>query len=311
MKKNVKIVPYNSNWPVLFEAEAIRIKSSLENNFVAIHHIGSTSVPGLDSKNKIDICLQVKEGNVAISALEELGYEYSGEWNIPFKYGFRYRKEISINLHMFDFGHPVIELNLLFRDSLRQNEQIRKEYTKLKHEILEKPNSHKKEHKYFYNYTLHKNYFIQKTLKNYNFKKRYIQYCNHKEEWEAANRLQDQCYIEDTKHFDKQKCTSGHIEHKHFILYNGVDIIGYTKIYIKQNKQANISIFTIDSKQRKKGFGREFFELIEKWLRCNNYKNVSVMCSEISIGFYKKLGFILGTDEKQSTSQYHTLTKAL
>ncbi|HHD4626847.1 TPA: GrpB family protein, partial [Legionella pneumophila] len=41
----IKVVSYDSNWPVQFEQEAERIKKALGSNCIEIHHIGSTSVP--------------------------------------------------------------------------------------------------------------------------------------------------------------------------------------------------------------------------------------------------------------------------
>lgn len=38
--KHIEIVPYNHNWPQMFEAEATQITKALGNNLIAIHHIG-------------------------------------------------------------------------------------------------------------------------------------------------------------------------------------------------------------------------------------------------------------------------------
>lgn len=157
-------------------------KKKLASNCLHIHHIGSTAVPGLSSKDKIDIVLQVSDYKSAIISLENLGFEYRGEWNIPFKYGFRYRHKISINLHMFDFVHPTIESALLFRDYLRYNSSVRNEYQKLKYTILSNPSSHHKSHPFLYNYTLRKSSFIKEILKKIGFSQLYIQYPADEEE---------------------------------------------------------------------------------------------------------------------------------
>ncbi len=44
--KEIKLVPYDKDWPKVFETEAIKIREALSQNCVAVHHIGSTSVPG-------------------------------------------------------------------------------------------------------------------------------------------------------------------------------------------------------------------------------------------------------------------------
>lgn len=55
MKKIIEIVPYDPNWPHVFEQEAMLIRQSLGDNCLEIHHIGSTVVPQLDGKRSIDI----------------------------------------------------------------------------------------------------------------------------------------------------------------------------------------------------------------------------------------------------------------
>ena len=37
--KNIEIVPYDSNWPSVFEHESHSIKQALGDNCVEIHHI--------------------------------------------------------------------------------------------------------------------------------------------------------------------------------------------------------------------------------------------------------------------------------
>lgn len=44
---NVIVTAYNPNWPALYEQEAQAIRQILGKELIAIHHIGSTSVPGL------------------------------------------------------------------------------------------------------------------------------------------------------------------------------------------------------------------------------------------------------------------------
>ena len=55
----VRLVPYNPQWPELFEREASRIRAALDAHWVTIEHVGSTSVPGLVAKPILDILLVV------------------------------------------------------------------------------------------------------------------------------------------------------------------------------------------------------------------------------------------------------------
>ncbi len=83
--RKVEVCAYDLKWPLMFEEEADKIKAVFGDEIVAIHHIGSTSVPGLKAKPVIDIIPVVK----AISVVHhynrqmiEIGYEPMGEYGI-------------------------------------------------------------------------------------------------------------------------------------------------------------------------------------------------------------------------------------
>ena len=61
--RTVIVVPYDDKWPEMFEAESLLIKTLLGGVAKDIHHIGSTSVPGLSAKPIIDILLEVSDIN--------------------------------------------------------------------------------------------------------------------------------------------------------------------------------------------------------------------------------------------------------
>ena len=71
MKKIIEVVPYDPSWPHIYEKEAALIKEALGDNCVTIHHIGSTSVPGLASKPKIDAIAVVQDPLSARDQLEK------------------------------------------------------------------------------------------------------------------------------------------------------------------------------------------------------------------------------------------------
>src|SRR5262249_45358012 len=57
----IQIVDYQPEWPQLFEREAERIRAVLGNRVLLLEHVGSTSVPGLAAKPRIDIVLVVAD----------------------------------------------------------------------------------------------------------------------------------------------------------------------------------------------------------------------------------------------------------
>ena len=141
----VEVIPYNPNWALLFEQEAKKIQSALRKSFVAIHHVGSTAVPDLAAKPKIDIIAEVNNLSFPHKNLINLHYEYRGGFNLPLRKSFTYRsKNLNVNLHIFEKDDPEVELNLLFRDHLRHNDTDKKEYEKLKFQLIKDETSHKK-----------------------------------------------------------------------------------------------------------------------------------------------------------------------
>ena len=83
---NIRVVPYNPEWPAAYEHEAATIARILGNELVAIYHIGSTSVPGLAAKPVIDIMPTVRSIEAIDrfdASFEVLGYECMGEFGIP------------------------------------------------------------------------------------------------------------------------------------------------------------------------------------------------------------------------------------
>jgi len=59
----VVIVAYDPAWPGLFEREAQRIRAVLGPRALLVEHAGSTSVPGLAAKPRIDIILAVADSS--------------------------------------------------------------------------------------------------------------------------------------------------------------------------------------------------------------------------------------------------------
>src|SRR5215471_2194090 len=55
----VLLAEYDPGWPGLYEREAARIRSVLGDRVLLLEHVGSTSVPGLAAKPRIDMLLVV------------------------------------------------------------------------------------------------------------------------------------------------------------------------------------------------------------------------------------------------------------
>ncbi|MEM1126032.1 MAG: GrpB family protein [Bacteroidota bacterium] len=134
----VLVVPYDPHWPTLFEAEAAAIQTALEGAVVALHHIGSTAIPGLHAKPVIDVLVEATEVaqiDALTPAMETSGYEAMGEYGIA---GRRYfRKDDregrrTHQVHAFVAGHAEVERHLAFRDFLRAHPAWAAAYSALK-----------------------------------------------------------------------------------------------------------------------------------------------------------------------------------
>ena len=134
----IQIVDYDPEWPRLYEREAERVQSTLGDRVLLIEHVGSTSVPGLAAKPKIDMLLVVANSadeSAYVPALEAAAYVL--KIREPDWYEHRMFKgpDTDINLHVFSSGCREIDHMLLFRDWLRSNESDRRLYERTKREL--------------------------------------------------------------------------------------------------------------------------------------------------------------------------------
>ena len=137
----VVLAPFDPVWAQQFDTLAHDMKSVCGDRLVAIHHIGSTSVPGLAAKPLIDMLPELRrhdEGPSLARLLEPLGFIYFGAYGIAGRHFFRRKDSLSVNVHMFETGHIEIERHLAFRDALRADEQLRAAYQHLKEELATK-----------------------------------------------------------------------------------------------------------------------------------------------------------------------------
>ena len=132
----VIVTDYNPQWPDIFEVEANRLREVFGEELIAVHHIGSTSVPGLKAKPIIDIMPVVRDIKVVDEFNDKmmgLAYEPVGECGIPGRRYFRKGEEVRTHqIHIFQINSRDIERHLAFRDFLRQHAYEAKKYGELK-----------------------------------------------------------------------------------------------------------------------------------------------------------------------------------
>ena len=136
MKKKINVVPYNSNWPNIFQVYSNELKEILKENYIEIHHIGSTSVPGLCAKPVIDIMCVVKDLKQAKETLIQAGYESKGEFNLPLRLFFEKKQTNHVHVHAVLKNNGEIAWNLTFQNYLRKNSEARDMYAKTKLDLI-------------------------------------------------------------------------------------------------------------------------------------------------------------------------------
>ena len=219
--------------------------------------------------------------------MEAIGYKYRGGFNIPLRRSFTIRTvDRNINLHVFEENDPEIELNILFRDHLRESPSARNEYELIKYKLIAEESSHEKNDSIYRGYTLGKHDFIQNILKKSGFNKYRFVLCTHTIEWAAAKHFRDTYFFE-----DPYTWTFNHEEHAHLVLYQGTEIISYAHIQFWPNQRAAIRIIATDENKRNQNSGSVFLALIEKWLKNLGVKSIHAESRQSSLRFYLKNGY--------------------
>lgn len=142
------MVPYDPNWPVQFEEERRRIVEAVGHIVAGVHHVGSTSIPGMPAKPILDIAVllhKFEDGERCIEPLESIGYFHKGmdEVDIPgdrfFLRGHPPQEGCADGevirthvLHMYTLDSPIKRNHIAFRDYLIADPEVAAEYARLK-----------------------------------------------------------------------------------------------------------------------------------------------------------------------------------
>ncbi|PWT86799.1 MAG: hypothetical protein C5B57_00425 [Blastocatellia bacterium] len=137
----MEIVDYDPDWFGDFEAERQRISRALGSLARRIDHNGSTSVRGLAAKPILDIQISVEHLHPLSTyegLLATLGYvhvPHSDDSFCPF-----FHKPTTWphthHIHVVQAGGDEERRTLAFRDYLRANEAVAREYEQLKRELV-------------------------------------------------------------------------------------------------------------------------------------------------------------------------------
>jgi GrpB-like predicted nucleotidyltransferase (UPF0157 family) len=144
----ITIVPYKPSWPEAFREIAGPLRLAVGDAALAIHHIGSTSVPGLAAKDIIDIQMTVADfDQIPVAKVEALGYTFRnftltdhcppGMEIAAIELEKRYFAcaDRPIHLHVRQLGRFNQRYPLLCRDYLRTHPMAANAYAEIKRQL--------------------------------------------------------------------------------------------------------------------------------------------------------------------------------
>ena len=136
----VRLVDYTERWPELYRREEALLRVALGDLALDIQHVGSTAVPGLRAKPILDIAVGIAQLDAALACrapLAPLGYEYADWANIPDDYVFGKGRARTHLVHVVAHGGTRWNAYLCFRDALRADPALAREYEALKLRLSE------------------------------------------------------------------------------------------------------------------------------------------------------------------------------
>lgn len=138
----ISIVEYDLSWPDQFAEQALPVSAVLAWWLDGrVEHVGSTAVPGLAAKPVVDMLAPVRslaDARGAVPMLETAGWLF---WPDDPGRGYRLwflrpRPEARTHhLYLIEHGDVHAIALVAFRDALRGDEKLRREYATLKREL--------------------------------------------------------------------------------------------------------------------------------------------------------------------------------
>jgi GrpB-like predicted nucleotidyltransferase (UPF0157 family) len=131
----IEIVEPDSTWPAQFDALAARIRDALGDHALAVHHVGSTSVPGLAAKPIIDIDITVadpRDEPTYVPALEAAGFSLRIREPGWHEHRLLVADDPRANVHVFGPDSPELVRHRMLRDWLTEHPDDRDRYAAAK-----------------------------------------------------------------------------------------------------------------------------------------------------------------------------------
>jgi GrpB-like predicted nucleotidyltransferase (UPF0157 family) len=136
-KKQLRLLPHDPSWKNDFQAEKERILSLVTDSNIRIEHVGSTAIPTIHAKPILDIAILcgAKGLEPVVNALESLDYDYRGQFDEKQGHFYAVLDSGEIRLcqaHIYTEPNADWHSKLKFRDVLRENNKLAREYNDYK-----------------------------------------------------------------------------------------------------------------------------------------------------------------------------------
>ena len=165
-KGSVQLSDYDPEWIKLYDKERHYINNCIGNLALDIQHIGSTSIPGLKAKPIIDIAVQVKSQDkiqICAKILTKVGFINRGDTEGQGGYLLVKEKAPLVrihHIHIVSSEDPQWKNYLIFRELLKENKALCKQYLQLKQNLEKRFPLDRKQ------YTAAKSQFIRKIIRS-------------------------------------------------------------------------------------------------------------------------------------------------
>jgi len=141
--KRVYVSPYQAKWKSEFVRLCNHLTTILEDEVLAIRHVGSTSVEGCHAKPILDVDIVLNHPDDLMNVrtlLEKRGYYFRGDLGIPERFAFGYGSSSFMRHHLYVVlpQSDAYLSHIALRDSLRANTEYLEEYSRVKLQMADR-----------------------------------------------------------------------------------------------------------------------------------------------------------------------------
>jgi 8-oxo-dGTP diphosphatase len=137
---DIKIVPYNYEYNLLYHSEKSKLKTVLSKNIKGIEHVGSTAIVGILARPVIDIAICVDDlKNIDIDGMINYGYKYNLNEEDRCYYFTKYiNNQKAYSVYCYDENNREYHDMVTFRDYMKSHPEVMLEYNTLKQYLVQK-----------------------------------------------------------------------------------------------------------------------------------------------------------------------------